>query len=1087
MKTINAVKTAKAIKIIFLFSVFLLLLLNSELFSQNVLKVPADFPTIAEAYNSIEIPLTTAWEIEIQNTYNPGLEPAITLGFLDGASSSNTVSIFPADNASKTVGSLVLDGAKYVIFNGTYRGGTGSLTFQNTSSTGNTILLKNDACFNKITNCSIYGQNTSSTSGVIVIGTTTGTTGNRYNSFLNNKISSVGANFPNILLYSEGTTLYPNSDNVISQNEFHDFSQYGIYITSTGNGNNWTIGGNNSSDGNHFYQMYSITSTQVAIFFRPGGNSSGNVIGYNLIGGSDRNCAGSAWEISGTEPFSGIKAVVSATTTGVLIQYNTIQNFDIISTDASTSFNGILADSGSMTIDHNTIGHNSTTNSIQSAAPSLVCGIYSKAVYNTNITNNTISNITLTSTSNNSPLLKGIKQYNMLGRDQGKITISGNSIHDLSNSGTTPYGEGTVVGITYTDSSNSSNGEISSNTIHNLNCDNTTGSNVYMAGIEINDYAYKVNVFKNKVYDLYNSNTSSSMIGGMVIRVNFGSLITQNVTMYNNMMHLNTNQNVQVYGIWDLSTDTNTFNLNLYYNSIYLAGNVSSGNNKSSCFNRGFTGIYPASLPARANIQIVDNILVNTRSGGSGKHYSIINSPDSTISASSGWTQNAANYNFMVTLNNNAVCGWGQGSGINDYSFCNWKMSTGTTKQDSNSWYINSASFQAKRFFSDTSVADLSIKSVNGEAWYVKGKGVAGSFSGLVNSDFQGNNRTTTYKFGTCIGASEFTPISNPLEPVITGRIAINDSSIISLGGKQIGVIRWTGGTSLPDSIVFEYFTGSNPPGNFGGNFGNCYWRLYPISGGTDFSYTITLNYDPAIMGYISGENYIRLGKSEDGVHWLHYGLAVVNTSTKTVSFNFSTFSYFALSDENSPMPVELASFTANVAVRDVLLKWQTDNEVNNSGFDVQRSDNNNWKSIGFVEGKNLTQNSYTFTDSKLNSGTYKYRLKQIDNNGNFKIFDLTNSVKIGTPDKFSLMQNYPNPFNPVTRISYNLPANSFVSLKVYDMTGKEVATLVNENQVPGYYDVDFSAGKFNLSSGIYFYRLSAGTNTKILKMALIK
>ena len=90
-----------------------------------------------------------------------------------------------------------------------------------------------------------------------------------------------------------------------------------------------------------------------------------------------------------------------------------------------------------------------------------------------------------------------------------------------------------------------------------------------------------------------------------------------------------------------------------------------------------------------------------------------------------------------------------------------------------------------------------------------------------------------------------------------------------------------------------------------------------------------------------------------------------------------------------------------------------------------------------------------------MNSGTYKYRLKQIDNNGNFKIFDLTNSVKIGTPEKFSLMQNYPNPFNPVTRISYNLPANSFVSLKVYDMTGKEVATLVNENQVPGYYDVD--------------------------------
>jgi hypothetical protein len=554
------------------------------------------------------------------------------------------------------------------------------------------------------------------------------------------------------------------------------------------------------------------------------------------------------------------------------------------------------------------------------------------------------------------------------------------------------------------------------------------------------------------------------------------------------MMHLNTSQNVQVYGIWDLSAVTDTLNLNFYYNSIYLAGNLSGGSNNSACFNRGYTGTYPTSLATKANIQLVDNILVNTRSGGAGKHYSILNSPDSTVSSSTGWTDNAANYNFLVTNSSSIVAGWGQGSGITDHNFSCWKLCTGTTKQDSNSWYLNSSDFKPKKFFSDTSVSDLSIKPINGEAWYVKGKGVAGTFSGMVNTDFQGNVRTTTYKFGTCIGASEFTPISIPLGPVITGRIAINDSSIISLGGKQIGVIKWTGGTSLPDSVAFEYFTGSNPPGNFGGNFGNCYWRIYPVSGGTDFSYTITLNYDPAVIGYITGEQFIRLGKSEDGVSWMHYGLATVNTSAKTVTFNFSTFSYFALSDNNAPMPVELASFTANVVIRDVLLKWQTTNEINNSGFDIQRSENNSvWKSVGFVAGKNQTQNSYSFTDSKLNSGTYQYRLKQIDNNGNFEIFNLNNSVKIGTPEKFSLMQNYPNPFNPVTKISYSIPANGFVSLKVYDMTGKELATLVNENQVPGYYDVEFSSGKYNLSSGVYFYRLSSGSNNKILRMVLIK
>jgi hypothetical protein len=88
-------------------------------------------------------------------------------------------------------------------------------------------------------------------------------------------------------------------------------------------------------------------------------------------------------------------------------------------------------------------------------------------------------------------------------------------------------------------------------------------------------------------------------------------------------------------------------------------------------------------------------------------------------------------------------------------------------------------------------------------------------------------------------------------------------------------------------------------------------------------------------------------------------------------------------------------------------------------------------------------------------------------------------------PNYYSLSQNYPNPFNPATNIKYTIPKAGNVSLKIYDVLGKEVVTLVNELKQPGVYNVDYNAS--NLSSGIYFYRLEAGDFTAVKKMMLIK
>ena len=91
------------------------------------------------------------------------------------------------------------------------------------------------------------------------------------------------------------------------------------------------------------------------------------------------------------------------------------------------------------------------------------------------------------------------------------------------------------------------------------------------------------------------------------------------------------------------------------------------------------------------------------------------------------------------------------------------------------------------------------------------------------------------------------------------------------------------------------------------------------------------------------------------------------------------------------------------------------------------------------------------------------------------------------TPVKFSLEQNFPNPFNPTTNIKYSISKSSDVSVKVFDIDGKEVAELVNEFQVNGSYSVNFNAAKYNLASGVYYAVLNASGNKETIKMLLTK
>ena len=195
------------------------------------------------------------------------------------------------------------------------------------------------------------------------------------------------------------------------------------------------------------------------------------------------------------------------------------------------------------------------------------------------------------------------------------------------------------------------------------------------------------------------------------------------------------------------------------------------------------------------------------------------------------------------------------------------------------------------------------------------------------------------------------------------------------------------------------------------------------------------------------------------------------------------------LSEGRVELPVELVAFNANVTGKVVNISWQTATELNNRGFEVQRrSDKNTWQTVAFAKGKGTTtqSQSYSFSDNLdglIASGKVYYRLKMIDYNGSY---EYSTEVFVDLlPKALDLAQNYPNPFNPSTTINWQSPVSGKQTLKVYDLLGNEVATLVDENRNAGSYEVEFNAS--HLASGVYLYRIQVGSYVQTKKMILMK
>jgi hypothetical protein len=235
--------------------------------------------------------------------------------------------------------------------------------------------------------------------------------------------------------------------------------------------------------------------------------------------------------------------------------------------------------------------------------------------------------------------------------------------------------------------------------------------------------------------------------------------------------------------------------------------------------------------------------------------------------------------------------------------------------------------------------------------------------------------------------------------------------------------------------------------------------------------------------------NAARVWKYDGSSTWQDLSDAPVDATSRTITAIVTsiTNSAFTVSDETAPLPVELSAFSATAIGSVVILNWNTATETNNYGFEVERSSvKSEWENIGFVNGNGNSNSpkSYSFVDDKVSSEKYSYRLKQIDNDGQFE-YSKTVEVDLNGVKKFELSQNYPNPFNPTTTIRFNLPEAGNVKLTLFNILGQEIKAILNEYKESGVHTVNFDASELN--SGMYIYKIEAGSFTQIRKMTLVK
>lgn len=332
-----------------------------------------------------------------------------------------------------------------------------------------------------------------------------------------------------------------------------------------------------------------------------------------------------------------------------------------------------------------------------------------------------------------------------------------------------------------------------------------------------------------------------------------------------------------------------------------------------------------------------------------------------------------------------------------------------------------------------------------------------------------------------------------------TQTITAGSTSPVTFGSTWLTVQFTTANSSNIQLNVNRYpFTagGTLPTGLT--NIAQVYWKINTISGTMDGTYSLTIDVS-SIGGIVMKDSLKLLRRTGIGTSWINLGKPTSvsgNNVTWTGLTNFSDFTLAGDDDDSNPLPVELTFLTAKAIDNKVILNWSTSNEVNNYGFEIERmiEETRNssflqfdWQTIGFVlgNGNSNSTKEYSFIDENPMGDKLRYRLKQIDIDGSIS-YSNEIEVQLGSPKEFALHQNYPNPANPNTTITFSIAKDGLTTLKIYNIIGEEILTLLNDELVSGkLYHIKLNIS--NLTSGNYLYKLENNGEFIVKKFTVLK
>lgn len=642
-------------------------------------------------------------------------------------------------------------------------------------------------------------------------------------------------------------------------------------------------------------------------------------------------------------------------------------------------------------------------------------------------------------------------------------------------------------------------------------------------------------VFNNRIDSLGNYlTTSTGAVTGIACQLSTGrvySNVIRNVTSSNPTSSVPVITGIQ-------AGPNNGDDLYVYNNLIY---NFSKGYTGVASATVGIVGINPTNFWSGASPTTINHIYNNTVVFTSGapvpfssagismfaaglpvmvRNNCILNSISTTVLPAKSIgiadpntvrTFLNSNYNNIYVSGTNGFTGADStGLLINSTSLSDWKArsTVDTNSVSGDVTYIT--------------LFPLNIDANASGNWVLNGKGHP---LPIVTTDINGASRNTLVSQGTSdIGANEFNMSVNPSFATQSAPPTSGGTSVYTQFGDTVCIVTWGTGGTLPTGLNIMNMTGNMPPNAGTSHHLASYMDVAQVGGplaGTSYNMTMKFGYNQLFN--IANVNDMRLAK-QNGTFWTAYltagtggGQTNLDAGNRRITVNeLNSLSNFTATDISDPLStVSLAPgllLPPNNSVTVIpnnpkLFRWnksvegvprpgktengeESDNTISNYLFQLYADTN----SSPIFQDSTLTDTTFIYNPNLTALTPYWWRVKAKNENGwgpfaaYFKFTtDQASGLTQGSeiPTVYDLFQNYPNPFNPVTSIKFDIPKAGFVSLKVYDITGREVANLVNSVLEPASYNVSWNGSQF--SSGVYFYRIQAGDFVKVQKMILTK